>query len=286
MIDALIIGGDSMIGSALCLELEANGLVVAATSRRIDRRSTDIFLDLAQPDTDWPILPQARFWILAAAIPKLATCRKNSEASYRINVIAVERLAKKAAAQGAQIIFLSSDKIFDGSRPHRIANDKPCPLSEYGRQKALAEEIVLSTSQNNLVIRLTKVLSPVDKLFNFWQDALKRNEPITALMDMTFAPLSVETVVAGIHRTFTQKISGILQFSGPEDITYVIAAQHFANLLGAQLKNITPVSSINFGIPVEERPPFTSLNTERAESTLKLQFDTLTKLLNQTFSDH
>jgi len=279
MIDVLVIGGDSIIGKALYRELEATGQTITVTSRRENHRPTDVFLDLTKPDRDWPMLPKAKVWVLAAAVTRLAACREDPEASHQINVVAVESLVKQAAAQGAQVIFLSSDKIFDGSRPHRLINDEPCPLSEYGRQKACAEKIVLNASRDNLVIRLTKVLSPGDALLRSWRDSLMQDEPIASFTDMTLAPVSIETVIIGISRAITQKISGILQFSGPEDVSYATTARHYAILLGARLENVTPANASKRGIPAEERPTFTSLDTARATEALSVEFAPLNALL-------
>lgn len=281
MIDVLVIGGDSMIGKALSRELEINALTVAATSRRKDHRSSNIFLDLAKPAKDWPILPQAKVWIIVAAIARLAECQENPETSRLINVTAVEALVELAAIQGARVIFLSSDQVYDGRQAHRSAKDKPCPHSAYGKQKADAEESVLSISKDNLVIRLSKVLSPNDALFTSWRDALLRGETIAPFTDKTFAPVSVQTVITGIYLAISNKVTGILQFSGPDDITYASAAQRYASLLGATLNNVAPVSAATLGMPIEERPAFTSLDTKRATKILGLEFSPPITLLEE-----
>ncbi len=283
MIDVLVIGGDSMIGKALCQELVINALTVAATSRRKDLGSSDVFLDLAKPAKDWPILPKAKVWVIVAAIARLAECQKSPEISHLINVAAVKTLVELAEIQDARVIFLSSDQVYDGRQAHRSAKDKPCPHSVYGKQKANAEERVLSLSEDNLVIRLTKVLSPSDALFTSWRDALLRGETITPFTDKTFAPVSVQTVVTGICFAISKKVAGILQFSGPDDITYASAAQRYASLLGVTLNNVAPVSAVTLGMPIEERPAFTSLDTKRVTKTLGIEFPPLITLLEKMY---
>lgn len=272
MLDVLIIGGDSMIGHALAQKLEVSGVTVAATSRRHDRGPKDIFLDLAEPKEAWPTLPQAKVWVFVAAIARLAACRKDPQASYRVNVSAVEALLSCAAAQKARSVFLSSDQVFDGHQPHRSEDDPTCPRSEYGRQKATSEKIVHMASKENLIIRLTKVLAPNDDLFVSWRDALSRGEQISPFTDKTFAPVSLSTVVDGIVAAIQQKISGTLQFSGPTDTTYAKAAYDFASIAHARPELVAPVASADLGIPPEERPAFTSLDTRRARRLLNIEF--------------
>lgn len=284
MTDVLIIGGDSMIGQALAIDLKASGLTVSTTSRRINSHSEEIFFDLAAPVAEWPDLPSAKTWIITAAKARLAACRQDPEKSYRVNVIAVETLAKRAVSQNARVVFLSSNQVFDGRRAHRPVSDATCPNSEYGWQKALAEKIVSDASMKNLVVRLTKVLSPDDALFTSWQGALARNMVITPFTDKTFAPVALNTVCAGIRRAISWGVTGVLQFSGPQDISMEAAAQHLANLMGVGTKHIAPIAAADIGVPAEDRPTFTSLDARRAEQVLGLTFAPPLELIEQTFA--
>lgn len=286
MLDVLIIGGDSMIGRALATDLMADGLTVSSTSRRADIDAEEIFLDLATPATEWPELPTAKTWVIAAAMARLAACRQDPETSRRVNVIALQSLAKRAVLQNAKIIFLSSDQVFDGSRPHRPATDSTCPRSEYGRQKAQAEEIILAASADNLVIRLTKVLSADDALFTGWRTSLTQGKVITPFTDKTFAPVALNTVTDGISRAIAREITGILQFSGPIDIDYATAAGYFANHLGFSAEHVLSTAAADAGIPAEERPAFTSLDTRRTEQTLGLAFARPDELIKQAYAKH
>lgn len=284
MLDVLIIGGDSMIGSALKQDLTARGMRTASTSRRASDGPDSVFLDLAAADTEWPDLPVAKTWVITAAIAHLAACRQDPVTSHRVNVAAMRSLTDRAVAQDVRLIFLSSDQVFDGSRPHRPATDAVCPRSVYGRQKAQAEDMVLAASQDNLVIRLTKVLSVDDALFTGWRSSLTRSEAITPFTDKTFAPVMLDTVTNGIGLSIAREISGILQFSGPRDIDYASSARHLADILGAGAEYVQPITAAGIGMPAEERPPFTSLDTRRAEQSLGLAFAAPHDLIEQTYA--
>jgi len=285
MIDVLVIGGDSVIGGALFKHLNETGLAVVATSRRDAQGPKNIFLDLAAPVADWIELPMAKTWVIVAAIARLAACRLDPENSCKVNVTAVEELACQAKEKGARVIFLSSDKAFDGRQKNRLTDEPTCPRSEYGRQKSAAEKIVQNASIENLIIRLTKVLSPDDPLLVSWRGSLAIGEPIKPFSDKTFAPVALATVTTGIYRAIQHNVSGILQFSGPDDVTYASIAHYLASLLEVPDELVTPHASADLGMPPEERPPFTSLDTKRARDTLKLEFATPNELLDQIVSN-
>ncbi|WNK00316.1 sugar nucleotide-binding protein [Thalassospiraceae bacterium LMO-JJ14] len=277
----LIIGGDSMIGAALAGNLESHGHHVAQTTRRQSPLSEAIYLDLgASPDT-WPAFPKADTWVLTAAISRLAACKDDPKGSHRINVGAVEHLAARADTNGVHLIYLSSDKVFDGSIPQRQTADAVCPMSEYGRQKAEAEKIVAAKTGNGLVIRLTKVLAPSDTLFRTWRAALLAGRKIEAFTDKTLAPLSSHAAADGIRRAIETSLCGVHHFSGPDDVTYFEAAQQLARLIGASADQVIPVRAVDRDVPAEDCPPFTSLDTGETCTALDLAFDPLDRVLEQ-----
>lgn len=265
MSDVLIIGGDSMIGAALSARLRADGVNVATTTRR--RGAGDAYLDLAAPADDWPALPQAPVWIAAAAVARLADCRNDPDGSRAVNVAAVEALARRAAETGAHLIFLSTDKVFDGRRPAYPADAATCPKSEYGRQKAAAEAALAGTlGLSYTIVRFTKVMALDDGLISGWADALCRGEPITPFTDMTMAPVPLADATEALNWAATRRPGGILQLSGPRDIRYADAAGHIADRIGADPGLIRPCSAATAGMHAAETPTFTSLDTTRLEA--------------------
>ena len=46
--------------------------------------------------------------------------------------------------------------MFDGTKPHYLADDQSNPLTEYGKQKAEVENLFLSTNGTSAAIRLAK----------------------------------------------------------------------------------------------------------------------------------
>ena len=94
----------------------------------------------------------------AAAISEPDQVSKDPAAARILNVDFPHRLAEIANHLGARFIHLSTDLVFDGSKPPYRSTDAPHPLSVYGQQKLEAEEGVLSRcSENLLVLRITIV---------------------------------------------------------------------------------------------------------------------------------
>src|SRR5262249_34337908 len=112
---ALIVGGDSLVGSALQAHCRKGGTAVGLTSRRPG--TGGIRLDLSNPD--FSPLAQADYQVafLCAAVTSMQACQAKPEASRRINVDNTLELMQRLAGRGTHCVFLSSSQVFDGETP-------------------------------------------------------------------------------------------------------------------------------------------------------------------------
>mgnify|MGYP003345501769 CR=1 FL=1 len=173
----LVVGGDSTIGSALVRQATAAGRRVIGTSRKWSEKS--LRLDLADDSRSWVLPERVGVAYLCAAVTSMDACRTSPGGTRWINVVQTTALARLLAARGARVVFLSTNQVFDGSKPHRPANDPTCPRSEYGRQKADAEHAILDCGGS--VIRFTKVMAEKNALFQSWATTLRADRKSTRL---------------------------------------------------------------------------------------------------------
>lgn len=268
----LIVGADSIIGNALSNALETSGLVVFSTTRRKQNAGSQrkFFLDLADPHAnDFPkhFLDNCRggtAFILAAETSN-AACADNPRHSHSVNVLGTEFIGRTLIESGMKVVFLSTNLVFDGSLPHRNADDLPCPQTEYGKQKAEAEKALLSLSSETVIVRMAKIFHKDHVLLKSWVESLRKDQKIYPFADMVVAPVSLNHVVSVLTDLIDAQVSGILQVSGPEDLTYADIARCLAMRLGAAMELVQPVNSNGQqGI----LPTFTTLDTSRVEEVL------------------
>jgi len=268
----LIVGGDSEIAAATALHMRAQGHDVVATTRRRERVSLDRpFLDLSQPVRDWTIPDGICAACLCAAIARLGDCARDPEGARQVNVTSTVTLAKRLLAQGIPVLFLSTDKIFDGERAHVPADALPCPVSEYGRQKAEVENTLgymMRTGAQVAVLRLAKVVMPGMELLRQWIVELDAGRRIRAFHDMMMAPTPVALVATAIERLLAVPTSGIFQLTGPRDVDYGAVAAHLAERVSADLGLVETISAYSAGLPTGS----TARNTTLDSSALAQRF--------------
>jgi dTDP-4-dehydrorhamnose reductase len=258
----LVVGADSMIGKALLEDLRRSGRPALGTTRRRDGASRDtLYLDLAQFPDDWQCPPVSVAYV-CAAVARIEACWRDPAGSARVNVQGTSRIISRLVSQGAFVVFLSTNQVFDGSKAQRRTDEPTCPRTEYGRQKAEAERLALAAGPRVAVVRLTKVFGENIPLFAGWAEALRRGEEIRPLADMWMAPVPVSCVVSALRRVGEQQRSGTIHVSGARDLSYSEAACLGARALGERITLIRPMTAREAGLPGEPPPRHTTLETE------------------------
>ena len=231
----LIAGGDSLIGSALSDYWAKENIPFHASTRQEEKVTNDCpLIDLDNPDS-FQRLNNYQSAVICAAITDMAVCENNPIKTRMVNVTGTVELIKRLAQNGTHYVFISTNQVFDGQHPIQKPNLKRKPLNKYGFQKAEVE-IFIERLENTCILRLTKVISPELPLLKNWLAILSKGEPISAFIDMTLSPISLNQVIKKIDLLVRKRASGIFQLSGRNDISYYEYAKVFAKENGFSSK--------------------------------------------------
>jgi dTDP-4-dehydrorhamnose reductase len=262
---ALVIGGDGRIARVLIPALVRDGYQVVATTRRgaAPGAPAHFALELAEVARSGAVqLPDCEVAFLCAAIPSYAACRDNEAAARALNADAPAAIARALRERGAQLVFLSTNAVFDGETPFRRAADPPDGATAYGRSKAAGEAIVRAIDPSAAVLRLTRVFCAGEPLLAGWAQALRTGVEISAFADMVAAPVFIDHVVTALLAIARQRSAGTLQLSAKCEVTYFEIARHIASRVGARAELVRPVPAATRGIARGEAPRHASLACE------------------------
>ncbi len=119
-----------------------------------DARAVKDYLDDRQP----------RIILHCAAERRPNESERSQEATTQLNVEATARLAKWAAANGAWLVYLSTDYVFDGVTPPYPTDAPTNPLNFYGRSKRDGELAVWAETSDAAVLRVPLLYGEVEYL--------------------------------------------------------------------------------------------------------------------------
>jgi dTDP-4-dehydrorhamnose reductase len=261
----LLVGGDSELGTATYWYLKEKNRPSVPTTRRRSLVAPDRpYLDILNIPDNWAPSPGIDSACIFVSVARLRDCALDPAGSAHINVDQTLRLIDKLTSHGIYVLFLSSNQVFDGEAPSVLPGAPACPVSEYGRQKAITEKAILNRIAKGAplgILRLSKVVSPHLELIHRWIETLRAGRSIQAFSDMAIAPVPVNLVAAAIDALLDHKLQGVFQLTGPRDVTYLDIGRHIAKELGVDQELITPVSAHSAGMPQGATPSHTTLDS-------------------------
>jgi dTDP-4-dehydrorhamnose reductase len=144
----LITGAAGQLGQALVQEAGRQGWEAVATDAHN--------LDITDPQAVWGDLSRRRPEVVinAAAATRVDDLESDPDGALRVNALGPRDLAVACRRLGIKLIHLSTDYVFDGTKPGPYVEwDRTGPLSVYGRSKLLGEELVRQQCPDHFIVR-------------------------------------------------------------------------------------------------------------------------------------
>ncbi|WP_158934248.1 SDR family oxidoreductase [Burkholderia sp. S171] len=241
-----LIGASGLLGRAVSNELASiTRWQVVRTAFRHGDASTitlDILDEGAVREFIVDQVPDAI--IVAAAERRPDVCENDPMLARALNVDALGSIASAAHEIGSWILSISTDYVFDGTRPPYHPDDAPNPLNAYGRSKLDGERALLRGGARSCVLRLPLLYGPV---IDRGESAVTSLTPAIvesargiapALMDAwatrypTFTP-DVAVVIRQLleRHEIGEAVTGVQHWSGNEPMTKFDIAQRIAQVL-------------------------------------------------------
>lgn len=190
-----------------------HGQVARALSEIAGRHGHEVVLlgrpafDLADPETIAPAIEEARAEavINAAAYTAVDKAESEPELADAVNGAGAGAVAAAAAALGLPVLQVSTDYVFDGSKPSPYLEDDPVgPLGAYGRSKLAGERAVAEANPRHAVLRTAWVYAPYGGNFVRTMLRIAANKPeVSVVADQHGCPtsaLDIATTLLGVAR--------------------------------------------------------------------------------------
>jgi dTDP-4-dehydrorhamnose reductase len=283
----LVVGGDSLVGSALQVHCRKLGSAVDVTSRRPvgQQDGGTVFLDLGDPDFT-PLQGgtyDAAF--ICAAVTSMQACQAEPARSRRINVDNTLELMRRLADHGTHLVFLSSSQVFDGETPMPDEAAPTSPKNEYGAQKLAVEEAIEREGLPAAVLRPTKVLAdrPVG-VFKGWFEALAKGQPVQAATNMALSPVMVGDVAEAAERLAAGRHRGVWHLGSSDEIGYFDAARLMAEMRGLPVSLVQGEALTEAQVPQIYRHRYVTLSCEKIARTLPMPVRSARDILDTLFA--
>ena len=207
--------------------------------------------------------------INCAAYTAVDKAETDVEKAYLVNEKAVENIAIAARQEGAKVIHISTDFVFDGRSEIPYTEDmEPNPLSVYGRSKLKGEEALRAVGGEWMIIRTSWLYSEYGN--NFVKTMIRlmnERDRLTIVDDQrgapTYAADLVEMIIHILQYTEENEWkTGIYHFSNRGETTWFGFAEEIKRLAGIDKCELVPVKTEEYGAPAS-RPAYSVMDLSK-----------------------
>ncbi|MBI2532810.1 MAG: SDR family oxidoreductase [Deltaproteobacteria bacterium] len=211
-----------------------------------------------------------------AGLTDVDLCERSPQTARAINSEGTRITATIAEEMGAQLIYLSTDYVFDGEKGDYSERDAPSPVNHYGRSKLLGEELARQSCSRLLIIRTTmfgRKIPPRAGMMESLVEALRRGEAVARFADQYFSPLYTGQLSGLILRFIELGLTGLFHVGSSEKVSRFGFAEAVAQAFapGKAKIHAVPFRQIEGSAM---RPRDTSLVSKATEERLGVQLPT------------
>lgn len=254
----LLTGGTGQLGTAIAPSLAALD-EVAAPGRDV--------LDLSRPARLHGALDHLAPEVIVntAAWTDVDAAEDHEVAATRINGEAVRAMASWAADNGAWLVTVSTDYVFDGSGTSPLTEDRAAhPVNAYGRSKLVGERAALA-SGSALVVRTAWLVSGTHANFVATMlSLLERGVDPTVVDDQTGSPTIATDLAAAIAGLVRLRPTGLLHLVNQGTTTWWGLARAVAEQAGHDPRRVRPCTTAEYPTRAA-RPAWSVLASSRLE---------------------
>ena len=216
--------------------------------------------------------PNLDLVVNAAAYTAVDKAEEEEALAYRINAEAVSAMAQACAARGVPLIHVSTDYVYDGTKPAPYReDDAPHPMNAYGRTKLAGEEMIASTLPAHVILRTSWIYSGHGR--NFLKTMLRlgaERDEVRVVADQHGAPTAAGDLAAAILAigkilTGSSPAFGTFHFAGGGETSWCGFAEEIFRQ--AQLRaRAVPILAADYPTPAR-RPANSRLDTAKISRT-------------------
>lgn len=204
-----------------------------------------------------------------AAYTAVDKAEDNVELCDKLNHIAPCYLAEAAQKQGAYLIQISTDYVFDGTahKPY-TEEDETCPNSVYGRTKASCEHDIMQLCAHTMIIRTAWLYSIFGN--NFVKTMVKlgrEREQLGVVFDQIGTPTFAADLAAAIYTAINKGIvPGIYHFSNEGVCSWYDFTLAIHRLAGITTCDVRPLHTDEYPAKAP-RPHYSVLDKTKIKQT-------------------
>jgi dTDP-4-dehydrorhamnose reductase len=235
---ALIAGAGGLLGRFIAARLEAVGWRVFAFPHEA--------FDICEERDVRARFAESRPHLVVncAATTDVDRCERDRDWAHAVNVLGPRLLAQRCSSNGADLVHISTDYVFDGLKgtPY-TQEDAPNPLSVYAETKLAGELAVRDEAKRFYIVRSSWIFGPGGK--NFGSRVIeyaRQGVGLRAVTDQISIPTYAPDLAARIIEVVGLRAHGLYHITNTGSTSWYDFARLALDLAGFESLELAPVT--------------------------------------------
>lgn len=228
----------------------------------IDQSDFDVFLHLA-------------------AYTDVNGAEKNKELAKSVNVDATQNILDEVTAKGKQMIYISTDFVFDGTNPPYTEESVPNPLGYYAQTKYEGEQIM---KDRGMIVRLSypyrAFFEPKKDFVNALKAHMEKGTELYMVSDMSFTPTFIDDISFGLKHLFTHFSPEIYHLVGSSTLSPYESAMLIAKTYNLDTTHIHETTYDEYFKDKAPRPRYSEIISNKNNFRTMTPFEEGLKIIN------
>lgn len=236
MQNILITGATGLIGSRIVELLQSDFHFIPLSSKDADitdRNSVDAFMNSVSYD----------YVLHLAGYTQVDQAEIEKEKAHAVNVIGTKNIYDAAQKMGKNVIYISTDFVFDGTNPPYDETSTPHPVGYYGQSKYDGELVVKDRAA---IVRISyPYRATYDKRSDFVRtiaSLLRSGKTIKAVRDASFTPTFIDDIAYGLKHILNHYSPEIYHLVGSQTLSQYDAAIKIAHTYNLDTSLVQPTT--------------------------------------------
>jgi dTDP-4-dehydrorhamnose reductase len=233
------------------------------------------YVDLRSVSSVQSVLERDRplFVVHAAGMTNVEACEASPDLAHHVNVTLARNVARACAGADIPLAHISTDHLFSTSAEYITESEPVSPVNVYGKSKAQAEEEVLASWPNALIVRTNFYAwgPPYRRSFSdAIVDHLRAGRSVDLFDDVYYTPILAETLALSTHELIARAATGVYNIVGDARLSKYDFGVKLAERFGLA-KELIRRDLLSQRAQLVRRPFEMSLSNAKVCSALKRQ---------------
>ncbi len=244
----LITGGSGFVGKNLANFFTSRCPVVTTYFQHAAASNAEsLQLDVTDADAVWSVFDRVgpTTVIHAAGNKNVRFCEEHPEEAHRINAVGTQNVARACRRFNTQMIYVSTDLVFESVRGDYREDEIPEPTLAYGRSKLQGEVLAREELNEVAICRSGGIYGKGSPLLGWFLGEIRAGRTVECLVDVFNTPTYADNLAEMIESVISKRLAGVLHTVGRERVSRFEFFQAYANSLGLGEDLLSPVSIID-----------------------------------------